>query len=332
MSARLTHACWCGGREPPLLRSEQGVTAGKALLFLILFVLAFFASPGHQSPLRLMGSATAADAAAGAPPWLAEQVRGTVRIRATGQAAAWQPLAGETMIAPDSEVATGKDGVAVLANGVDRIRLSPNSHVVLPAPAEEDAGLLTLIRQKLGRVFFDVGPRPDRRFEVDAPYLVVLVKGTKFTVRTNYIANSVDVDEGTVEVRAADDGDGPGTLVTAGETANTFAGSDAIDVAPSENDTDSDPTSQGKGGAEPRPQAPPPTRAPAPPEDPEGEGGGDGGNGGGAGGGGAGGSGGGSGGSGGSGGAGGSGGSGGSGGAGGSGGSGGSGGGGGDSP
>jgi ferric-dicitrate binding protein FerR (iron transport regulator) len=228
----------------------------------------------------MIGSAEADDAAAGVGPWLAEYVRGTVRVRASGQAAAWQTLADEAVLAADSEVRTGADGIAVLANGVDRIRLSPNSHVVLPAPIEE-AGLLTLIRQKLGRVFFDVGARPERRFEVDAPFLVVLVKGTQFTVHANYVGNSVEVDEGTVEVRTRDEGDGQGSLVTAGETGSIRAGGNAINVAPSEGNADSNSgsTNRNKGGGESRSEGAPGGRASGsggPGGGGEGDGGGDG--------------------------------------------------------
>jgi hypothetical protein len=275
MSPRLTRACRCGGMEPPPWCSKSRATAGKALLLIVPFVLAFIGPLNHLAGLRLVDPANAADAA-DAGPWLAEQVQGSVRIRASGQnGGGWQPLADETAIAANSEVATGKDGMAVLANGTDRIRLSPNSHIVLPAPAEE-TGFLTVIRQKLGRVFFDVGPRPERRFEVDAPFLVVLVKGTQFTVRANYMANAVDVFEGTVEVRAAD-ADRPGALVTAGETASIFAGSDDVDVAPSENDAGSAAPGKGGGG---EPGSPGPSRSrDRGSENPggEGEGGGEGG-------------------------------------------------------
>jgi hypothetical protein len=199
----------------------------------------------------LVGPARAADAAAGASSWMAEQVQGNVRIRTAGEEArGWQPLKGTVLIAGDSEVATGADGIAVLANGIDRIELSPNSHVVLPAPTE-GPDLLTRIRQKLGRVFFDVGPRPERRFEVEAPFLVVLVKGTQFTVASNYMGNSVEVREGTVEARPAG-GDGAGTLVAAGETASIRAGSNTLSVGPSGSGGGSGSSGQGGGNADPR--------------------------------------------------------------------------------
>lgn len=246
MSARSTHSCWRGGAQSPELRPERRAAARRGPLVLLI-VAGLTCLSGAGWPL--VGPAHAADAAAGS--WMAEQVQGNVRVRTVGeQAGGWQALEGAILIAGNTEVATGANGIAVLANGVDRIELSPNSHVVLPAPVE-GPGLLTRIRQKLGRVFFDVGPRPERRFEVEAPFLVVLVKGTQFTVAANYMGNSVEVREGTVEARPGG-GDGAGTLVTAGETASIRAGSNTLSVGPSGSGGGSGSSGQGGGNADPR--------------------------------------------------------------------------------
>ena len=218
--------------------------------------------------VAIVGSAAAADLAVGAGAWLAEEVRGTVHVRAAGEAASsWQPLQAATPIAGQSEIATGSDGVAVLDNGVDQIQLAPNSRLALPP--DENEGLLTIIRQSLGRIFFEVGPRPDRSFEVDAPFLVVLVKGTRFTVTANYMGNSVEVNEGTVEVRTSAGGDAVGSLISAGQTASVVAGGDTIRVESSET-SDGDGSGPGKGGSEPRSNVP--QLRDAKPERPGGEG------------------------------------------------------------
>jgi FecR protein len=261
MSARPAQAC-----------RRSGVTPRR-----ILVLVAFIA--GLALPSTGGQIAAAADPAAGA--WLAEEVRGTVLIRAAGEAAtSWQPLAVATPIAGQSEIATGSDGVAVLDNGVDQIKMAPNSRLVLPEDQEE--GLLTVIRQHLGKILFDIGPRPDRSFEVDAPYLVVLVKGTQFTVNATYMGDSVTVTEGTVEVRPAGGGNAEGTLIGAGQTASVGPGGSTIGVESSGPSTGNG--SQGTGKSEPQSNLPP--RRAKPPggeggEDGEGEGsgGGDGGGG-----------------------------------------------------
>jgi len=220
-----------------------------------------------NGPVASVGSAAAADPAVGAGAWLAAEVRGTVVVRTAGEAArSWQPLQAATPIAGLSEIATGSDGVAVLDNGVDQIRLAPNSRLVLPP--DENEGLLTVIQQSLGKIFFKVGPRPDRRFEVDAPYLVVLVKGTQFTITANDQGDSVAVTEGTVEVRTTAGGNAEGALISAGQTASVVAGGGSltVDSAESGQTSQGDGSASGKGGSEPRSQLPPlPNGEPEPP-------------------------------------------------------------------
>lgn len=219
----------------------------------------------------------AADPAAAAGAWLAEDVRGTVLVRASGEApTSWQPLRAATPIAGQSEIATGSDGIAILHNGVDQIRLTPNSRLVLPP--EQDEGLMTIIEQSLGKIFFNIGSRPDRSFEVDSPYLVVLVKGTKFAVTATYLGDSVTVTEGTVEVRTADGADSPGTLIGPGQTASVRAGGSSVSVG-SRSGTGGNDSGHGTGGGEPqsnRPQLHKPPAGGGGEQGGEGSGGGDG--------------------------------------------------------
>jgi hypothetical protein len=253
MSARPAHALTLSAFTPPRPRGPA-IALSPRLIALVAFFLgsAWLALGG--GPIAIVGSVAAADPAVAAGAWLAEEVRGTVLIRAAGEAAtSWQPLQAATPIAGQSEIATGSDGLAVLDNGVDHIRLAPNSRLVLPP--DQDEGLLTIIRQSLGKIFFDIGPRPDRSFEVDAPYLVVLVKGTQFTVNANYMGNSVAVKEGTVEVRTTRGGDAKGTLIGAGQTASVAAGGDSIGVE-SSGAPNSDGSAAGKGNGEPRSDRP----------------------------------------------------------------------------
>src|SRR5262249_28465027 len=131
-----------------------------------------------------------------------------------------------------------------------------------------------------------VGPRPDRRFEVDAPYLVVLVKGKQFTITASYQGDSVAVTEGTVEVRTTAGGNAEGTLISAGQTASVAAGGGSLTVGSAQTSHGDGPAS-GKGGSEPQSQLPPlPDGEPQPPgggDDGGGTGGGDDGHGGGGG-------------------------------------------------
>jgi hypothetical protein len=273
MSARPAHAFSPTGCMPARLR-RGGAVARHMILAPTAFFLGLAWLSAAVGPTAIVRPAAAADPAVGAGAWLAEEVRGTVSVRTAGEAATrWQPLQPATPIAGQSEIATGSDGIAVLNNGVDHIRLAPNSRLVLPP--DQSPGLMTVIRQSLGKIFFEVGHRPDRSFEVDAPYLVVLVKGTQFTVTTNYLGDKVAVTEGTVEVRTATDGGGSGTLITAGQTASVGASGGSIGVE-SSGKTDGDLSGQGTGDGDP--QAHPPQIRKARP--PGGDGGGEGGTGG----------------------------------------------------
>jgi len=250
MSSRSSIAAGHSSRDE---RRHRRSTVAGTPIFIALIIGAIW--PWFLSaPTPGAGRAAAADLQSSR--WLAEEVDGTVLVRAAGEGASgWQALAATMPIAAHSEISTGSDGMAVLANGVDRIELAPNSRITLPA---EEGGLLTLIRQQFGRVLFDVGPRTEERFEVDARYLVVLVKGTKFVVRVNYISSSVEVREGTVEARARKRL-GRGTAVGAGQTARVTAGSSTITLSATDSSGAGQP-GQGKGG---------PTDPPAPPSFPK---------------------------------------------------------------
>lgn len=201
----------------------------------------------------------AADAVAGT--WSAEEVAGTVQVRAAGQATGgWQPLLIETRLDADSEVATGPDGTALLGNGADRIRLAPNTRVTLPAATSD---LLTVIRQHIGRVLFDVAPRTDGRFEVEAPYLAVLVKGTNFVVNANYIENSVSVVEGDVQTRRTKGKADDGVDVGGGETAGIAGPNGTLTVSES-GPSESGDLEESNGGPEEKPKV-----RVAQPEEPE---------------------------------------------------------------
>src|SRR4029453_4097729 len=78
-------------------------------------------------------------------------------------------------------------------------------------------GLLDRFIQSIGTILYDVEPRHDRSFGVEAPYVAAVVKGTRFLVPAGVRQSSVRVERGKVLVTAAD---GKGSaLVEAGGTA-----------------------------------------------------------------------------------------------------------------
>jgi len=222
-------------RSPDALHGPTGPRTGgfarlaQGAVLALLLLVALAAGP------RL---AAAGDAAAMPKAWSVAELAGTAVTRASGDInGAWQPLRTGATLPPGSVVMTGTDSRLVLSNGVDRIRMSADSQVELPAAPE---GAVTRVIHWIGTAFFQVGKRPPRQFEVDTPYLVAIVKGTKFTTTTGGGGASVKVTEGIVGVSPAKGGDG--IDLTAGQTASVSASasgrvsrgglSDAGDPAP----------------------------------------------------------------------------------------------------
>jgi len=108
---------------------------------------------------------------------------------------------GETL-PPGTEIVTEPGGKLTIAHGKDRLTVSPATRlqIVRRPPGTVWDRLL----QSFGSVIYDVEPRKDRTFGVDAPYLAAVVKGTKFVVTVKPDQNSVHVDRGRVEVTSSD--------------------------------------------------------------------------------------------------------------------------------
>jgi len=192
-------------------RATAAVTA-FAVVVAVLFVL--------------YGGRAAADDTSSIGRWFVLELRGSAFSRPAAAASdQWQSLRPGEVIAPGSIVRTGKDSNLLLVNRVDRMRLSPDSELELPAGEAED--IVTRVTHWIGTVFFDVGKRPSPLFEVTTPYLVAVVKGTAFTTTVSDAGSAIAVAEGIVGVAPARGGDA--VDVAAGETASVSAGnSDAV--------------------------------------------------------------------------------------------------------
>jgi len=181
--------------------------------------------------------ADAGDALTAVPAWSVAELKGTAFIRsAADENEAWRPLRTGASLPPGSVIMTGEGSRLVLDNGVDRVRLSADSQVELPVAPED--GAVTRVIHWVGSVFFHVGKRPPRQFEVDTPYLVAIVKGTKFTTTVAAAGASVKVSEGVVGVSPSTGGDG--IDLTAGQAASVSAAA-AGKVSPGELSGAADP-------------------------------------------------------------------------------------------
>jgi hypothetical protein len=154
--------------------------------------------------------------------WVVAELRGVALSRLGSSDSAWQPLRLGMPIAVGSELRTEPNGEVTLTNGQDRIQLAGNSQVALvAAPADP----VTRVRHWLGRAFFAVGKRPAPLFEVETPYLVAIVKGTRFTSEVSEAGGAISVEEGVVAVSS---GQGGGAVdVGPGQTARVGTGTGA---------------------------------------------------------------------------------------------------------
>jgi hypothetical protein len=136
-------------------------------------------------------------------------------------------LNGKEVLKPGDSIRTGRSGRVLLARGKETILIAPNSVVGLPGKGGEGA---TTILQQAGSILLEVEKRDVRNFEVETPYLVAAVKGTRFKVSVNRNDATVQVLKGSVEV--ADFKSGQSVLVHPGQTAKVAGeGQDGLSLS-----------------------------------------------------------------------------------------------------
>ncbi len=128
--------------------------------------------------------------------WIVTEISGQARERGTD--GNWHALARGSVLSEGRTVETGPNARLVLMHHEDLVTVSPNS--AFDVPHNSDPAVSIRFIQKLGTMLFRVEHLPQRRFEVDAPHLVAVVKGTVFTVSATKSADAVHVAEGAVQV------------------------------------------------------------------------------------------------------------------------------------
>jgi hypothetical protein len=170
--------------------------------------------------LSIGGLAVAGDVAPALRPWTVQDLKGAAFGRPRdADESQWQELGAGAQLEPGSVVRTDGSGRMELTNGIDTIRMSPSTEIELPVAKEGDP--VTRVIHWIGTAFFQVGKRPGPQFEVDTPFIVAIVKGTKFTIAVSDAGTSIKVSEGVVGVSPA--AGGPSIDVTAGGSASVSA-------------------------------------------------------------------------------------------------------------
>jgi hypothetical protein len=127
-------------------------------------------------------------------------------------------LSQDAVLNTGDSVRTGRNGRVLLVRGQEKILISPNSVVGLPAP--KSPGTTTVIQQS-GSILLEVDKRGGQHFEVETPYLAAVVKGTQFRVAVSKSESYVNVFKGQVEV--TDFRSGQSAVIQPGQMAKVWA-------------------------------------------------------------------------------------------------------------
>jgi FecR protein len=153
--------------------------------------------------LMLVLSASAAAAAPRPEPIVVVAVDGDVSISRGGATLTVQP---GTVIAPPVTILTGGDGHVELRQGATTVSIASDTRVELPATTSAD-GLIERVSQPRGNVVYEVAKRPGRKLRIETPYLVAVIKGTRFNVSAQDEGATVSLFEGRLEIWTPDDSD-----------------------------------------------------------------------------------------------------------------------------
>jgi hypothetical protein len=167
------------------------------------------------APFLLIVLVIAGSEAFAADGWRVSKSSGDVWVSTSGVQQA--SLTEDAVLNPGDSVRTGRNGRVLLIRGQERILISPNSVVGLPAQKSQGS---TTITQQSGTILIEVEKRNNPHFEVETPYLAAVVKGTQFRVSVGQGESYVNVVRGQVDV--TDFRSGQTALVMPGQMAKVW--------------------------------------------------------------------------------------------------------------
>ena len=142
-----------------------------------------------------------------------------------GADAAATPITIGHSIEAGDRLTTGEGGALVLSRGEDLVTMAENSQIEIVDPQPNGT---TLIDQPYGHVDYHVTKEKVPHFQVDAPLLATVVKGTTFSVDADQAKSTVTVSEGRVV--AKNRRTGSSKSVGAGERGAVESGGRGVDV------------------------------------------------------------------------------------------------------
>lgn len=143
--------------------------------------------------------------------WVAAKLRGTVVTLVDGE---WVKLERGAIV-PNDRVIRTMGGRITLTRGAETIELGPNTQVqIFDEPGRAP---FTTVKEYFGQVAVEAEVRDVKHFAVQTPYLVAVVKGTRFVVTSDKFASEVSVQRGAVAVQTKDTG--ANVVLTVGQSA-----------------------------------------------------------------------------------------------------------------
>jgi len=213
--------------------------------------------------LSLFTVAAVCTTAAMADDWVAVKLRGNVLAQQDGQ---WVHLVRGDVVADSRTIRTMADGVVEFTRDGETIDVLGNTQLQIH---DRSGQRFTTVEEVAGEVAITANVENVKHFAVDTPFMVAVVKGTKFTVTSDSAGTQVDVTRGKVGVedlvdhtfvdvlvgQHASGGDGHPLTVTGtgvlqpitnakGKVVSVVAASGAVVT-----DTSSMSTSSGKNGS-----------------------------------------------------------------------------------
>jgi hypothetical protein len=128
-------------------------------------------------------------------------------VQKTSGSAAYQsaqlrmtPLRKGVTLNKGTTVSTGMNGKVLLVRDAESVFIGPHSiATIAPHPTP---GMRTTVLLRKGKLDLSVNTKARPHFSVETPYLVAIVKGTKFQVTSSSYRSEVMVREGRVRVKA----------------------------------------------------------------------------------------------------------------------------------
>lgn len=130
-----------------------------------------------------------------ADDWMVDRLRGEVLVMTHG---AWMPLQRGDIVSDSSRIRSAEGSRVTFTRGAEAIELDGATEIRI---FDKQGERMTTIMQAYGSVTVEAERLQIQHFSVQTPFLAAIVKGTRFTVRSDDSQSSVDVARGLVQVQ-----------------------------------------------------------------------------------------------------------------------------------